>query len=70
MPKDKNSLRTLWSDFKIGVEDIHSKGYVHGDILFKNIVFDGERLNLIGHDIGLKEGDWSNINKGSAYLNK
>jgi tRNA A-37 threonylcarbamoyl transferase component Bud32 len=57
LPKDKNSLRTLWSDFKIGVENIHSKGYVHGDILFKNIVFDGERLNLIDHDIGLKEGD-------------
>ena len=46
------------------------KGYVHGDILFKNIVFDGERLNLIDHDIRLKEGDWSNINKGSAFLNK
>jgi hypothetical protein len=56
LPKDKDSLKTLWSDFKIGIEDFHSKGYVHGDILFKNIVFDGERLKLIDHEIRLKEG--------------
>jgi serine/threonine protein kinase len=56
LPKDIDSLRTLWSDFKIGVEEVHSKGYVHGDILLKNIIFDGEKLRLIDHEIRLKDG--------------
>ena len=56
LPKDKDNIRALWSAFKIGVKEVHSKGYVHGDILFKNIVFDGTRLKLIDHEIRMKEG--------------
>jgi len=52
-PEDLTLLRTLWEDFKTEIIKIHQLGYVHGDILKKNIVFDGTRLRLIDHELVL-----------------
>ena len=35
---------------------MHKYGYVHGDILRKNILFDGCRLRLIDHELSLVIG--------------
>jgi tRNA A-37 threonylcarbamoyl transferase component Bud32 len=33
---------------------MHQCGYVHGDILLKNMIFDGVRIRLIDHELSLK----------------
>jgi len=35
---------------------MHLVGYIHGDILKKNMIFDGCRIRLIDHEISLKQG--------------
>lgn len=52
-PDDINLLRMLWGDFQTAIFDMHDHGYVHGDILKKNIVYDGTRLRLIDHELVL-----------------
>ena len=55
-PKDKNILKKLWKQFKNEIYNMHKYGYVHGDILRKNILFDGCRLRLIDHELSLVIG--------------
>jgi hypothetical protein len=52
-PDDKNDLENLWKEFKNEIFTMHKYGYVHGDILKKNILFDGDRLRLIDHELSL-----------------
>ena len=47
------NLRIIWNVFKEEINNIHQCGYVHGDILKKNIIFDGKNLRLIDHEISL-----------------
>jgi serine/threonine protein kinase len=55
-PEEKNSIEKLWHDFTQEIVRMHNYGYVHGDILKKNIVFDGCRLRLIDHELSLVIG--------------
>jgi hypothetical protein len=55
-PDDKNVLGNLWKEFKNEIFTMHKYGYVHGDILKKNILFDGYRLRLIDHELSLVIG--------------
>ena len=52
----KPKLKVIWNDFIFQINLMHSYGYVHGDILPKNIVFDGVRFRLIDHELRLKVG--------------
>ena len=52
-PEEKTILENLWIEFKNEIYNIHKYGYVHGDILRKNILFDGCRLRLIDHELSL-----------------
>jgi hypothetical protein len=52
-PENLTLLRILWEDFQTAIFDMHQLGYVHGDILKKNIVYDGTRLRLIDHELVL-----------------
>jgi len=53
-PKDKE-LEPFWKEFKKEVGKMHKIGYVHGDILKKNLIFDGSRIRLIDHELSLKQ---------------
>jgi hypothetical protein len=55
-PEEKNILEKLWIEFKNEIYNMHKYGYVHGDILRKNILFDGCRLRLIDHELSLVIG--------------
>lgn len=46
-------LARLWEQFSLHVSLMHSYGYIHGDILLKNIIFDGSRFRLIDHELRL-----------------
>jgi hypothetical protein len=35
---------------------MHQRGYIHGDILLKNICYDGQKLVLIDHELDLYKG--------------
>ena len=52
-PEEKTILKKLWIEFKNEIYNMHKYGYVHGDILRKNILFDGCRLRLIDHELSL-----------------
>lgn len=56
LPISLKVKKKLWIEFKKEISFMHSEGYVHGDILLKNIVFDGTRLRLVDHEMRLKEG--------------
>jgi serine/threonine protein kinase len=56
-PEDKIILKKLWIEFKNEISNLHKQDYVHGDILKKNIVFDGLRLRLIDHELSLVIGN-------------
>ena len=56
-PKDKELLKYFWDEFKIEIEKMHLVGYIHGDILKKNMIFDGCRIRLIDHELYLKQGN-------------
>ena len=56
-PKDKELLKHFWDEFKIEIEKMHFVGYIHGDILKKNMIFDGCRIRLIDHELSLKQGN-------------
>ena len=55
-PEEKTILKKLWIEFKNEIYNMHKYGYVHGDILRKNILFDGCRLRLIDHELFLVIG--------------
>ena len=55
-PTDLKLLGKLWHDFKQEVEKVHAHGYVHGDILRKNLLFDGKRIILLDHEMLLFDG--------------
>ena len=55
-PEEKTILENLWIEFKNEIYNMHKYGYVHGDILRKNILFDGCRLRLIDHELSLVIG--------------
>lgn len=55
-PKEKLKLLDLWMQFKKEVKNMHRIGYVHGDILRKNMLFDGLKFILIDHELSLKHG--------------
>jgi len=55
-PEEKTILEKLWIEFKNEIYNMHKYGYVHGDILRKNILFDGCRLRLIDHELSLVIG--------------
>jgi thiamine kinase-like enzyme len=55
-PEEKTFLEKLWIEFKNEIYNMHKYGYVHGDILRKNILFDGCRLRLIDHELSLVIG--------------
>lgn len=57
LPTNLKMKFILWTEFKKAISIMHQKGYVHGDILMKNIVYDGVRLRLVDHEIRLKEGN-------------
>ena len=48
-----NNLSNLWQNFLSDINLMHSYNYVHGDILMKNIIYDGVRLKLIDHELSL-----------------
>jgi hypothetical protein len=52
-PEEETILKRIWIDFKFEIYTMHNYGYVHGDILRKNILFDGDRLRLIDHELSL-----------------
>ena len=54
-PKDKEVLNHFWNEFKKEIEKMHLVGYIHGDILKKNMIFDGCRIRLIDHELSLKQ---------------
>ena len=56
-PEEKTILKKLWIEFKNEISNLHKQDYVHGDILKKNIVFDGLRLRLIDHELSLVIGN-------------
>ena len=56
-PGDHQSLSALWGDFETEVAKAHTLNYVHGDILKKNILFDGNRLKLIDHEFCLERNN-------------
>lgn len=56
LPEEKTILEKLWKEFKNEIYNMHKYGYVHGDILRKNILFDGCRLRLIDHELSLVIG--------------
>jgi hypothetical protein len=47
----------MWLDFEKEIETMHQFNYIHGDILLKNIIFDGNRFRLIDHELQLKNGN-------------
>lgn len=53
-PHGKIQLLKLWEEFKEHVAHFHTVGYIHGDILKKNILFDGTRFRLVDHEMALK----------------
>jgi hypothetical protein len=56
-PTDEITLKKLWEVFKSELIKMHNYGYVHGDILIKNMLFDGYRFRLIDHEMSLVVGD-------------
>jgi hypothetical protein len=56
-PKDRVVLRYFWDEFKKEIDKMHLVGYIHGDILKKNMIFDGCRIRLIDHELSLKQGN-------------
>ena len=52
-PDDIATLSLIWEHFEKSVFEMHQLNYVHGDILKKNIVFDGTRFRLIDHELVL-----------------
>ena len=52
-PEEKTILEKLWIEFKNEIHNMHKHGYVHGDILRKNILFDGCKLMLVDHELSL-----------------
>lgn len=52
-PKSKIQLKKLWLDFKSDINLMHVYGYIHGDILLKNILFDGSKFVLVDHELRL-----------------
>jgi hypothetical protein len=52
-PEEKTFLEKLWIEFKNEIHNMHKYGYVHGDILRKNILFDGSKLRLVDHELSL-----------------
>lgn len=55
MPDDKGALVDLLDELKNGIRFMHQHGYIHGDILLKNICYDGQKLVLIDHELNLYE---------------
>ena len=53
MPNDKGVLFDLLIELKNGIKFMHHHGYIHGDILLKNICYDGQKLVLIDHELNL-----------------
>ncbi len=56
IPDDKVTLLDLLNDLKNGIRFMHQRGYIHGDILLKNICYDGQKLVLIDHELDLYRG--------------
>jgi serine/threonine protein kinase len=52
-PEEENIIEKLWIEFKNEIHNMHKHGYVHGDILRKNILFDGCKLRLVDHELSL-----------------
>ena len=50
-------MNEIWEEFVQDIEQMHAYGYVHGDILLKNILFDGTRLRLVDHELRLTNGN-------------
>jgi hypothetical protein len=50
-------LLNLWRQFAEQIDIMHSSGYIHGDILMKNIIYDGIRFRLIDHELRLHDGN-------------
>ena len=48
-----NRLKQTWLDFEKEIETMHLYNYIHGDILLKNIIFDGLNFRLIDHELQL-----------------
>jgi len=55
--KNAHNLIQMWLDFEKEIETMHQFNYIHGDILLKNIIFDGNRFRLIDHELQLKNGN-------------
>jgi hypothetical protein len=55
MPDDKGALLDLLNELKNGIRFMHQHGYIHGDILLKNICYDGKKLVLIDHELNIYE---------------
>ena len=55
LPDDVGTLRDLLIELKNGIRSMHEHGYIHGDILLKNICYDGQKLILIDHELSLYE---------------
>lgn len=53
LPYNTDLISKLWLNFLTEIEYMHSYNYVHGDILIKNIIYDGIRLKLIDHELSL-----------------
>lgn len=51
LPINTNKISKLWFEFLAEIEYMHSCNYVHGDILMKNIIFDGNNFRLIDHEM-------------------
>jgi serine/threonine protein kinase len=56
-PEDNYIMKQHWEEFKREIYKMHDLGYVHGDILKKNILYDGQRLRLIDHELKLSSGN-------------
>jgi serine/threonine protein kinase len=57
MPDDKRELLFLLNNLNNGIRFMHHHGYIHGDILLKNICYDGQKLVLIDHELDLYKGN-------------
>lgn len=57
MPDNNGTLLDLLCDLKNEISFMHQHGYIHGDILLKNICFDGQKLMLIDHELNLHKGN-------------
>lgn len=55
--KSKHNLFQVWLDFEKEIDTMHHFNYIHGDILLKNIIFDGQMFRLIDHELQLRNGN-------------